>query len=141
MGMAAITTMSTDVATMVTTRATSTTVDPLQLPQLHHLVVVLQLQLQLLLARGTFLAMATLTTATTTTMTPALHQLQLLQAVAMLLLLPQLHPQVTLSSISLCCAGYHNAVVGILFEGCYRHHHQGLYQQIAATNSVESAAC
>ena len=123
MGMAAVTTMSMDAATMVTMRATSTTVDPLLRLLPHPQVVALQQLQQLLPARGTFLAMATITTATTTTMTPALHQLQPLPVVVMLLLLPQLHPQVTLSNISLCCAGYHNAVVGVLFQGYYQRYH------------------
>ena len=127
-GTAAITTTITDVATMETTRATSTTVDPLQRLLPHPPVVALQLQLQLLLARGTFWAMATLTTATTTTVTPAQHQLQPLLAVVMLLLLPQLPPQVTLNNMSLCCAGYQNAVVGCLFQGCYQLYYEGLYQ-------------
>ena len=128
MGMAAITTMSMDVATMVTAMATSSTAAPLQrlLPLLQ--AVALQPLPQLLLARGTFLAMATLTTATTTTMTPAQHLLQPLQVGVMPLLLPQLHPQVMLSNTSLYCAGYHDAVVGFLFEGCHQHHHDGLYQ-------------
>jgi len=93
----------------VTTMATSSTVALLQLllPLLQ--AVALQLQLQLLLARGTFWAMATLTTATTTTMTPAQHQLQPLQAVVMLLLLPQLPPQVLLHShqCMMACPAYH----------------------------------
>ncbi len=98
MGMATTTTMSTGVATTVTVMATSTTAAPLQLLLPLLPAVTLQLQLQLLLARGTFLAKVTLTTATTTTMTPALHQLQPLPAVVMLLLLPQLHLQVLLHS-------------------------------------------
>ena len=143
MGMAATTTMSTGVATTVTAMATSITVDPLQLPQLHHLVVALQLQL--LLARGTFWPMATLTTATTTTMTPAQHLLQPLQAGVMLLLPPQLHPQVMLSGLSLCCASYQNAVLGILFDGTYQHHHKMSHQasllQVAANCRFAHAAC
>ena len=139
MAMATTTTMTTGVATTVTVMATSTTAAPLQ--RLLPLLQVVALQLQLLLARGTFLAMATLTTATTTTMTPAQHLLQPLPAVVMLLLLPRLHSQVTLSNTPLCCAGYQNAVVGVLFQGCYQHYHQGLYHQTAANNSVESAAC
>ncbi len=130
MGTATISTMSMGVATTVTAMATSTTAAPLQLPLPLLQAVALQLQLQLLLARGTFLAMATLTMATTTTMTQAQHLLQPLQVVVMLLLLPQLHPQVTLSNMTVCCVGYHygNAVVGVLFEGWYRHHHKRLYQ-------------
>ncbi len=121
MGMAATTTISMGVATMVTTRATSTTAAPLQQLLPHLQVVVLQLLPQLLLARGIFLAMATLTTATTTTMSPAQHQLQLLLAVVMLLLPPQLHPQVTLSSLSLCYAGYHSIITLMLWwASCLR---------------------
>jgi len=141
MGMAAITTMTTDVATMVTAMATSTTAAPLQrlLPLLQ--VVVMQLLQQLLLARGTFLAMATLTMATTTTMSPAQHLLQPLQVVVMLLLLPQLPPQVMLSKISLCCAGYHNAVVGFLFEGVVSIIMWLSISKLQQINSVDNAAC
>ncbi len=103
MGMAATTTMSTGVATTVTAMATSTTAAPLQLLLPLHQVVALQLLQQLLLARDTFWAMATLTTATTTTMTPAQHQLQPLRVVVMLLLLPQLPPQVTSSHYFTYC--------------------------------------
>jgi len=117
MGTAAATTMSTGVATTVTAMATSTTAAPLQPLLPLHQVVTRQHLPQLLLASGTFLATAITITVTTTTMSQALHQLQPLQVVVMLLQLPQLHLQVLLYITNVSCLAQHTVQI-VLFSQC-----------------------